>query len=156
MKKSVFTAFATAAVVVGGLMFLQTQARAAHDEHNHAEAAPATDAAMAAPVPSKPQLVYSCTPDSFKLTQDGDNYTLTTTLETPTPNYSYNVIDAEDKNGRIKATLQLLAPEGMQLTVIDKIDIMHTFEHEATLHALSMKVEKNFNWGPEAVNCTHQ
>lgn len=158
MKKSVFTAFAAAAAVVGGLMFLQTQAHAEHEEHHHAEAAPAEtaapDAAMVAP--SKPQLIYSCTPDSFKLTQDGDNYTLTTTLETPTPNFSYNVIDAEDKNGRIKATLQLLAPEGMQLTVIDKIDIMHTFEHEATLHALSMKVEKNFNWGPEAVNCTHQ
>jgi|GEM_PF-2060079 len=150
MKKSVFTAFTVAAAIAAGLTFLQTPSRAAHEEHHHE--APAAEVAA----PAKKQLVYSCTPDTFALTQDGDNYTLTATLETPTPNFSYGVYDAEEKNGRIKAKLTLTAPEGMQLTVIDKIDINHTFEYEGTLHALSVTVDKNFNWGPESVQCTHQ
>lgn len=148
MKKSVFTAFTVAAAVAAGLTFLQTPSRAAHEEHHHETAAPAAV--------KKKQLVYSCTPETFTLTQDGDKYTLAATLETPTPNFSYSVYDAEEKNGRIKAKLTLTAPEGMQLTVIDKIDINHTFEYEGTLHALSVTVDKNFNWGPESVQCTHQ
>lgn len=149
MKKSVLSAFTVAAAVAAGLMFLQTPSRAAPEEHHHETHAPAAAA-------EKKQLVYTCTPDSFTLTQDGDKYTLAATLETPTPNFSYSVYDAEEKNGRIKAKLTLTAPEGMQLTVIDKIDINHTFEHEGTLHALTMTVEKDFNWGPESVQCTHQ
>ncbi len=155
MKKFLIAALPFAAIFMATFFMMQPAAQAEHDGHAGHDHAATENAAAEKPATEKPVMAYTCDPADFTLTQDGDKYTLAATLDTPTPNFSYRIEDTADKNGRIKATLKLDAPEGMQLTVIDKIDISHTFEHAGMLHMLSLNVEKNFNWGPDSVNCTH-
>lgn len=142
MKKILTAAVLAAAVFSAGFFWVQSRAQAQHDHHG-------ADS-------EKQQMVYTCTPDNFTLTQDGDNYTLAASLETPTPGYSYEIIPVETRSGRIKAKLKLTGVDGMMMQVIGNIDISHTFEYAGMLHALSIAVDKDFNWGPDAVNCTHQ
>ncbi|MFN7114096.1 MAG: hypothetical protein ACK4PK_07020 [Alphaproteobacteria bacterium] len=141
MKKVFMGAGLAAALFAGGFFWSQSRAEAQHDHHDSAD---------------KPQMVYTCTPDNFTLTQNGDNYTLAASMETPTPGYSYEIIPAEARSGRIKAKLKLSGVDGAMMQVIGNIDISHTFEYPGMLHALSITVEKDFNWGPTAVNCAHQ
>jgi hypothetical protein len=141
MKKIFIVAALAAIVFTAGFSLLQGNAQAQHDHHDSGE---------------KQDLVYTCTPDNFTLTQNGDSYILNAALETPTPGYSYEIVPVETRHGQIKAKLKLTAPEGVMITVIGNLDISHTFEYIGMLHALSIAVEKGFNWGPTAVNCTHQ
>lgn len=142
MKNIFIVAALASAVLVAGFFMTQGKAQAQHDHHDETA--------------EKQELVYTCTPDNFTLTQSGDSYILNASLETPTPGYSYEIIPVETRSGRIKAKLKLTAPEGVMITVIGNLDINHTFEYTGMLHALSIAVDKGFNWGPADVNCTHQ
>lgn len=141
MKKFLLPAALLAVIFAAGFFVAQNSARAQHDDHSGDQ---------------KQEMVYTCTPDSFTLTQSGDSYIFAASLETPTPGYSYEIIPVEARSGRIKAKLKLSGVDGAMIQVIGNIDISHTFEHIGMLHALSIAVEKDFNWGPTDVNCTHQ
>lgn len=162
MKKFLFTAVPLAAIFAAAFFVMQPAAQAEHDghahEHNHgtAETASAADtAADTSTASDKPTMAYTCDAPEFTLTQTGDSYVLNARLETPTPGFEYALEQTEDKNGRIKATLSINAPDGMVIQVIDAINISHTFEHTGMLHMLSIKVDKDFNWGPKTINCKH-
>lgn len=142
MKKFLFAALPLSAIFAAGFFMLQPTAQAQHDAHDHDSK-------------EKPVMAYTCAADGFTLTQNGDQYTLQGRIETPTPGFAHELQQTEDKNGRIKATLKLTAPEGMVVQVLDGIDINHTFEHDGMLHMLSIKVDADFNWAPAAFNCTH-
>ncbi|MDP2204939.1 MAG: hypothetical protein Q8K65_01380 [Alphaproteobacteria bacterium] len=143
MKKIFIAAALAATLFAGGFFWSQSRAQAPHDHHDNSSS-------------DKQELVYTCTPDHFTLTQNGDSYILAASLETPTPGYSYEIIPVETRSGRIKAKLKLRGVDGAMIQVIGNIDISHTFEYTGMLHALSIAVEKDFNWGPTDVNCTHQ
>lgn len=170
MKKFLFTALPLAAIFGAAFFLMQPAAQAeqeheghAQHEHNHGAAAetPAIAADMAAghaenaPASEKPVMAYTCDAPEFTLTQTGDSYVLNARIETPTPGFEYALEQTEDKNGRIKATLEINAPDGMIIQVIDAINISHTFEHAGMLHMLSIHVDKDFNWGPNTINCKH-
>jgi len=141
MKKIILPAALLAAIFATGFFVAQNSAQAQHDDHGSDQ---------------KQEMVYTCTPDNFTLIQSGDSYTLAASLETPTPGYSYEIIPVETRSGRIKAKLKLSGVDGAMIQVIGNIDISHTFEYTGMLHAISIKVEKDFNWGPTDINCTHQ
>jgi hypothetical protein len=144
MQKNFPAALILAGVFAAGFFLAQNHAQAEH-EHSGSSA--------------KPKMTYTCTPDAFSLTQSGNSYTLTASLEMPTPAYGYEIAAVETRNGRIKAVLKLSGGRDSMIIapqVISNVDLSHTFEHTGMLHALSVAVEKDFNWGPDAINCTHQ
>ena len=140
MKHRLPAVLALCAVFAAGFLMMQPRAEAQHEHHDSGE---------------KLEMVYSCKPENFTLTQSGDSYTLAATIETPTPGYSYEIIPIETRNGRIRARLKLSGVDGAMIQVIGSLDISHTFEYSGMLHALSIAVEKDFNWGPTAISCTH-
>ena len=168
MKKFLFTALPLAAIFAAAFFMMQPTAQAEpeqdtpaheHSSHEHAhgaaDTAPAADAAAATSTSDKPVMAYTCDAPEFTLTQTGDSYVLNGRLETPTPGFEHTLTQTEDKNGRIKATLEIKSPDGMVIQVIDAINISHTFEHTGMLHLLNIKLDKDFNWGPAAINCKH-
>lgn len=165
MKKFLLPALPLAAIFAAAFFMMQPAAQAEHDGHAHehahdaADAAPAADtSAETAPDAStseKPVMAYTCDAPEFTLTQTGDSYVLNGRIETPTPGFEHSLTQTEDKNGRIKATLEIKSPDGMVIQVLDAINISHTFEHAGMLHLLNIKVDKDFNWGPKAINCKH-
>jgi hypothetical protein len=156
MKKKIFPTLGFAAAFAfalsAGFLFMQNTAAAEHDHDHaaHSHAAPASKKPA-----GKTQLTYTCTPSEFTLTQDGDTYTLAATIDTPTPGFSYEIYDVQERRGIIHAKLKLSGPEGMALQVLDTLQINHAFTQEGTLHALQISLNKGFNWGPSMVDCTH-
>lgn len=159
MKKKLLSTLGFAAVFAfslgAGFMFMQNTSAAEHDHghaaHNHADAATKTTTKPA----GKTQLTYTCTPSEFTLTQDGDTYTLAATIDTPTPGFTYEIYDVQERRGIIHAKLKLAGPEGIVIQVLDTLQINHSFTQEGTLHALKISLNKSFNWGPAMVDCTH-
>lgn len=150
MKKDIFALLAIAALASGSFFMLHKQALAEHEGHAGHAAQTAQDAPAA-----KPDMIYNCTNDAFKLLQDGNQYTLQAQIETPSLGYTYEVSEISAKHGRIKAVVKLTAPEGVAAQVIRSIEITHTFTHEGMLHQLDLSLEKSFNWGADSVTCTH-
>lgn len=157
MKKFLFAALPLSAIFAAGFFMMQPTAQAEPEQvtaaHEHAQGA--ADTAAAASTSDKPVMAYTCDIPEFTLTQTGDSYVLNGRLETPTPGFEYTLAQTENKNGRIKATLEIKSPDGMVIQVIDAINISHTFEHTGMLHLLNIKLDKDFNWGPAAINCKH-
>lgn len=83
-------------------------------------------------------------------TEDPDHITvrLYGTLETPTPGYSY---DAQQAGSEVMLTLT--RPTGMVIQVLDKIEIDESFTLLATTKALTVKLNKTYNWGPDGITC---
>jgi hypothetical protein len=103
------------------------------------------------PVPAIP--VFECTPDSFTLGVTNGGYHLEGTLEMPTPGFTYAVTGVQElRDGSLRGTLSLTQPEGMALQVIDRLSISHDFPAQE-LSRLSLRVDRNFNWGPEEISC---
>lgn len=142
MKKFIFTALPLAVLMGAAFIYLSPAARAQFEEPDvNAESY---------------NLTYTCKPDSFTLTQNGTSFVLQGRIETPTPGYSYEMASFDAKHGRVKATLKLTGVDNAVIQVLDGIDISHSFNHAGMLHALSIKVEKDFNWGPASISCSHQ
>ena len=93
--------------------------------------------------------VYTCTPAGFTLTETAKGYLLKGTIETPTPGYSYKV----DKNDDGHFVVTLTAPEGMALTVIDKVDIEYTIPKQDVEGDVTINIGKTFDWGDKAILC---
>jgi hypothetical protein len=142
MKKFIFAALPLAALFGAAFLYLAPTAQAQFEE-------PEAN-------PESYNLTYSCKPESFTLTQNGTSFTLQGRIETPTPGYSYEFTSFDAKFGRVKATLKLSGVDNAVIQVLDGIDVSHSFEHAGMLHALSIKVEKDFNWGPASISCSHQ
>lgn len=93
---------------------------------------------------------YSCTPDSFTLTQDDVGaLKLTGSLETPSPNYTYTLTVDDNKH-----VLTLTTPSEAQLAVIDNIAIDSTIFNTDDNGDLTIAIKKEFNWGPDTITCT--
>lgn len=94
------------------------------------------------PLPTAPP-VGTCAPAGFTIFKTGEGYVLKGVLETPSPNYKY---------GFDNGILTLVAPEGVQLTVIDSLAIQLALPESAAA-GVSIPVKKNFNWGPDNITC---
>lgn len=92
---------------------------------------------------------YTCTPESFTLKSVEDTYVLHGTLETPTPGYTYKI----EKNNDDIYVLNLNAPEGLMIQVIDSIEVTHTFTREEIHGDFTVNIGKSFNWGDKAIVC---
>lgn len=102
-------------------------------------------ALMAAP--EKRWAQYKCDPATLLLEQTKDGLRLYGALETPTPNYSYEILD---KDGPI--TLVMKSAGGMSVMMIGTLEIDHVFEDKGQTQ-LDIAIEKDFNWGPERITC---
>ncbi|MBL8712691.1 MAG: hypothetical protein JNM12_07310 [Alphaproteobacteria bacterium] len=94
------------------------------------------------PLPVAPP-AGTCSPPGFTIVKTGEGYLLKGVLETPSPNYKY---------GFDNGILTLVAPEGVQLTVIDSLAIQLALPESAAA-GVSIPVKKNFNWGPDNITC---
>jgi hypothetical protein len=103
----------------------------------------------------KPQpTAFTCTPDSFKLTQNADKiFHLQGTLETGSSGYTYTYESRPDYN--TYDIIRLVKPKGMALTVISTLDIDAASKRDfSKTPSVKIEVVKNFNWGPTEIICT--
>lgn len=86
---------------------------------------------------------------------DGKSYTLLNGwLETPSPGYSYEIKFGDLVNDVQNISLKLITPIGGTLTVIDKVSVSERFESPRKIGNIVISIEKDFNWGPEIINCS--
>jgi hypothetical protein len=95
---------------------------------------------------------FTCTPDSFKLTQNKDKtFHLQGTLKTSSPGYSYLYESRPDYTNDI---LRLVEPKGMALAVIDILDISADSKRDfSKTPSVKIEIVKNFNWGLAEIIC---
>ena len=85
---------------------------------------------------------------------DGKGYILLSGwLETPSSGYNYAIKFGELANEVQNINLKLIAPEGEAGSMIDKISISERFESPKKIQSIVITIEKDFNWGPEVINC---
>ena len=93
---------------------------------------------------------------------DGKSYTLINGwLETPSPGYSYEIKFGDLVNDVQNISLKLITPmadtlaviDADTLAVIDKVSVSERFESPKKIGNIVISIEKDFNWGPEIINC---
>jgi hypothetical protein len=105
---------------------------------------------MPAPVPRPAAFAY--TPEGFALAEETAGLRLTGGIETPTPGYRYEILNVEPAgDGGLHGVLRLTGPDGAVIQVISSLAIDYVFPQPAD--SLSLSVEKQFNWGPDVIEC---
>lgn len=106
------------------------------------------------PLPASGPVEFSCTPEGFTLAKTESGYSLSGTLETPTPGYGYSFgVPEEVRDGHVRVKMTLRGPEGAVIQVISALGIVWEFQRAADLARLTVEVGKPFTWGPGEISC---
>jgi|GEM_PF-1977943 len=115
--------------------------------------APAAQSTKAAASDANKYGVFTCTPDNFTLTSTADGYHLHGTIDTPTPGYGYTPARIDETPDAADMVFELRGPQGMVMQVIGKMAIDHMYVRDGSMQALTVRLDKAFNWGPDTIVC---
>lgn len=103
-------------------------------------------------------LLYTCDVPSVAVSvaedPEGDHAVfLKGALETPTPNYSYEVSYQGESAGIVSYDLLLLSPGGIGVQMIGTLALDEALVSPIVPAEVVFRIRKGFEWGPEAIHC---